>query len=551
MIFTTKAMFDLFKKKPANLKDDTLSGLTVAFALVPEAIAFSMIIQVNPLIGLWAAIFMGFITAAFGGRPGMISGATGAIAVVLIPVIAMGKKYALDHGLEIEPIKLAEQFMFITLILAGCLQIIVGILRLGRFIRLVPHPVMMGFVNGLAIVIGLSQITSFKNKTGVDEAGANDYAWMQGSELFTMVALVLLTMAIIHFLPRFTKAIPSSLAAIIVVGLLGYFSFVDTKTVGDILVEADPNSKGMLSGGFPVIANFSHVLDIGIWEIIKMVGAVAVIVCAVGLIESLMTLQLIDEITETRGQGNRECLAQGSANVLSGMFGGMGGCAMIGQSLINIKSGGRGRLSGIVAAVGLLIFVMFAGKMIVQIPIAALTGVMFMVVIGTFEWSTFKTFGKVPLTDIFVILLVTVVTVFVDLAVAVLAGVIVSALIFAWKSSKHVFVHVEKESENEKIYSVDGLIYFGSVKDFSEKFQASSDAQNIVIDFEKARICDLSAIEALNALSERYKKSGKNLRLRHLSPDCRASLKKAGNLADIEVLPDDPNYSVANLRAES
>lgn len=544
-------MFDLFRKKPTNLKDDTLSGLTVAFALVPEAIAFSMIIQVNPLIGLWAAIFMGFITAAFGGRPGMISGATGAIAVVLIPIIAMGKEYAIKNGIEIEPIKLAEQFMFVTLILAGCLQVIVGVLKLGRFIRLVPHPVMMGFVNGLAIVIGLAQITSFKNKIGTDDLGKGIYEWMQGNELFTMIGLVLLTMGIIHFLPKFTKAIPSSLAAILVVGLLGYFQVFDTKTVGDILKEADPASKGMLSGSFPTIANFSHILDIGIWEVLQMVGGVAVIVCAVGLIESLMTLQLIDEITETRGQGNRECLAQGSANMLSGLFGGMGGCAMIGQSLINIKSGGRGRLSGIVAALSLLVFVMFAGKIIVQIPIAALTGVMFMVVIGTFEWATFKTFGKVPLTDIFVILLVTIVTVYIDLAIAVLAGVVASALIFAWKSSRHVFVHVEKETENEKIYSVEGLIYFGSVKEFAEHFQASSDTANIVIDFENARICDLSAIEAINAMSERYKNAGKNLRLRHLSSDCRATLKRAGNLADIEVLPDDPDYSVASLRADT
>ena len=540
-------MFQLFSKKNGNLKDDTLSGLTVAFALVPEAIAFSMIIQVNPLIGLWAAIFMGLITAIFGGRPGMISGATGAIAVVLIPVIEAGKAYAIKEGIDAKPIDVAQQFMFLTLILAGCLQLIVGLLKLGRFIRLVPHPVMMGFVNGLAIVIGKAQLTSFQNKVVNESTGEVSNPWMDGNELMIMIGLVLLTMAIIQYLPKLTKAIPSSLAAILVVGLLGYFQVFDTKTVGDILKEASGSSE--LSSSLPWIDNFNFVFDLSWWTIIKMVGGTAVIVCAVGLIESLMTLQLIDEITETRGQGNRECLAQGSANILSGMFGGMGGCAMIGQSLINIKSGGRGRTSGVVAALGLFVFVMFAGALIVQIPIAALTGVMFMVVIGTFEWSTFKTFGKVPLSDIFVIILVTVVTVFVDLAIAVLAGVIASALIFAWKSSKHVFVSVEQETEDEKIYSVEGLLHFGSVKEFSEHFSASSDTQNIVIDFEKARICDLSAIEAMNAMAERYRNAGKNLRLRHLSPDCQKTLKRAGNLANIEVLPDDPDYTVASLRA--
>ena len=540
-------MFQLFSKKNGNLKDDTLSGLTVAFALVPEAIAFSMIIQVNPLIGLWAAIFMGLITAIFGGRPGMISGATGAIAVVLIPVIEAGKAYAIKEGIDAKPIDVAQQFMFLTLILAGCLQLIVGLLKLGRFIRLVPHPVMMGFVNGLAIVIGKAQLTSFQNKVVNESTGEVSNPWMDGNELMIMIGLVLLTMAIIQYLPKLTKAIPSSLAAILVVGLLGYFQVFDTKTVGDILKEASGSSE--LSSSLPWIDNFNFVFDLSWWTIIKMVGGTAVIVCAVGLIQSLMTLQLIDEITETRGQGNRECLAQGSANILSGMFGGMGGCAMIGQSLINIKSGGRGRTSGVVAALGLFVFVMFAGALIVQIPIAALTGVMFMVVIGTFEWSTFKTFGKVPLSDIFVIILVTVVTVFVDLAIAVLAGVIASALIFAWKSSKHVFVSVEQETEDEKIYSVEGLLHFGSVKEFSEHFSASSDTQNIVIDFEKARICDLSAIEAMNAMAERYRNAGKNLRLRHLSPDCQKTLKRAGNLANIEVLPDDPDYTVASLRA--
>ncbi|MGB0992136.1 MAG: SulP family inorganic anion transporter [Akkermansiaceae bacterium] len=539
-------MFHLFTKKRGNLKDDTLSGLTVAFALVPEAIAFSMIIKVNPLIGLWAAVFMGFITAAFGGRPGMISGATGAIAVVLVPIIDKGRELGLEHNIA----NLGEQFMYLTIILAGCMQVIIGLLKLGRFIRLVPHPVMMGFVNGLAIVIGKAQIASFKNKTGIDEqTGKVTDEWMVGSELGTMVGLVLLTMAIIHFLPKLTKAIPSSLAAILVVGLLGYFGVVDSKTVGDILTEA--GGDGSLSGEFPGIANLSGLTEFGFWNCVRLVGVTAILVCLVGLIESLMTLQLIDELTETRGKGNRECLAQGSANFLSGLFGGMGGCAMIGQSLINIKSGGRGRTSGIVGALALMLFVMVAGGVIVKIPIAALTGVMFMVVIGTFEWATFKTFGKAPKSEIFIILLVTVVTVVADLAIAVIAGVIASALVFAWESSKHVTVTVLKDEEDERIYGLEGLLYFGSVREFSDKFQAKSDAKNVVIDFGEARVCDLSGLEAINALGERYRNAGKVLHVRHLSPDCQKMLENAGTLVDIEVLPDDPHYTVASLKKKS
>ncbi|MEM0968455.1 MAG: SulP family inorganic anion transporter [Verrucomicrobiota bacterium] len=512
-----------------QLKNDLLSGLTVALALVPEAIAFSFAAGVDPLVGLWAAVFMGFITAAWGGRPGMISGATGAIAVVA------GK--AVLHGDAIEP-GLGLQYLFAVIMLAGVIQIVFGLLKLGRLLRLVPHPVMIGFVNGLAIVILMAQFPSFRDL----ESGG----WLQGSALVTMLGLVLLTMGIIHYLPRVTTIIPSSLAAILIVGLIAFFAFPGSATVSNVLAQAAGNPEGKLSGSFPLPAWPSGIDWGSEWPfLLKM----AFLVAMVGIIESLMTLQLIDDITDTRGQGNRECLAQGAANFLSGWFGGMGGCAMIGQSLINIKSGGRGRASGIAAAVALAIFIVWGGPAIEKIPIAALVGVMFMVVIGTFEWSSLKTIGKVPAEDVFVIIVVTLITVFMhDLATAVFVGVILSALVFAWKSSRHVFVRVEKESRTEKIYSLEGMLYFGSVREFSEHFQAKSDVPNIVIDFGGARVCDMSAMEALHALAERYREAGKHLRLRHLSPDCRRMLKKAGTIVDVEILPDDPAYTVANLR---
>ncbi len=525
-------MFDLFRSKDSNPKDDVLSGLTVALALVPEAIAFAFAAGVDPLVGLWAAVFMGFITATCGGRPGMISGATGAIAVVAGKAVQHGD--SLGEGLGL-------QYLFVVIMVAGIIQVLFGVLRLGRFIRLVPHPVMIGFVNGLAIVILMAQFPSFRNlQTG---------EWLSGQPLLIMVGLVALTMVIIQFLPKLTKAVPSSLIAIIAVGGLSYLFFKDTATVSDVLAKAPGNPDGKLSGSFPIPALPTGIAWGSEWGFILKT---AFIVAMVGIIESLMTLQLIDEITETRGQGNRECVAQGGANFLSGLFGGMGGCAMIGQSLINIKSGGRGRLSGISAAVALAIFIMAAGPVIEIIPIAALVGVMFMVVIGTFEWSSLKTFGKVPLSEIIVIVAVTLVTVVLhDLATAVFIGIILSALVFAWESSKHVFVTIEKDSEDERIYSLQGLLYFGSVREFTDKFQARSDVKNIVIDFGHTRVCDMSGLEAINALADRYRKAGKNLRLRHLSPDCRAMLKKAGTMVNVEVLPDDPRYTVANMRRDT
>ena len=523
---------EFLDKERGNLRHDVLSGLTVALALVPEAIAFAFAAGVDPLVGLWAAVFMGFITAAFGGRPGMISGATGAIAVVA------GK--AVQHGDSLGA-GLGMQYLFAVIMLAGMIQILFGVFKLGRFIRLVPYPVMIGFVNGLAIVILMAQFPSFRDPATGE--------WLSGSPLAIMIGLVMLTMAVIHFLPRLTKAVPSSLVAIVGVGLLAFFLFKDTATVSDVLAQAEGNPEGKLKGSFPVPAWPGGIDWANEWTFLLKT---AFIVAMVGIIESLMTLQLIDEITETRGHGNRECMAQGVANFLSGWFGGMGGCAMIGQSLINIKSGGRGRTSGIVAALALAFFIMAGGPVIEKIPIAALVGVMFMVVIGTFEWSSLRTFGRVPWTDVLVILTVTLVTVFLhDLATAVFIGIIVSALVFAWESSRHVHVRVESETANERVYSLDGLLYFGSVREFSEKFQARSDVSNVVIDFARARVCDLSAIEAINALTERYRKAGKTLRLRHLSPDCRRMLARADSLIDIEVAEDDPEYLVARISPRS
>ncbi len=518
-------MFDLASKKRGNWKDDILSGLTVSLALVPEAIAFAFAAGVPPLVGLWAAVFMGFITSAAGGRPGMISGATGAIAVVVGQVIVYGEGQGEGQGL---------QYLFATIMMAGVIQIVFGILKLGRLIRLVPHPVMMGFVNGLAIVILVAQFGSFQTQAG---------DWLPQDPMVMMVGLAALTMLIIQFLPKLTKVVPSTLVAIVAVGLLNYF-WAGSKTVSDVLFEG--TGSGVLSGAFPMPA-----LPVDVvwnWANFKMIGGVAFTVAMVGIIESLMTLQLIDDLTETRGRGNRECIAQGGANFLSGLFGGMGGCAMIGQSLINIKSGGRGRTSGIVAALALAFFIMVGGSVIGQIPIAALAGVMFMVVIGTFEWATFKTFGRVPVSEIFVILAVTLITVFMhNLALAVLAGVILSALVFAWESAKHVRLFPQDVEDGVRVYNLHGLLFFGSVREFSQRLVPARDPDEVIIDFKDAKVCDFSSLEALNVLTERYKKSGKRVRLRHLSRECQKMLKDAGTLVEIEVAEDDPDYQLARL----
>jgi SulP family sulfate permease len=524
-------IFNLFTKKNGNWKDDTLSGLTVALALVPEAIAFSFIAGVDPIVGLWSAVFLAIITSSFGGRPGMISGATGAIAVVVAKAVEMGNSAGLERGIE----DLGMQYLFATLVLAGVIQALVGAFKLGRFIRLVPYPVMIGFVNGLAILILFSQFESFRTADG---------SWLQGEALYVMGGLALLTMAVIQYFPKITNALPSILVAIIGVSLLSYFNVFDTKTVADVLFEGTGSSQ--LQASLPNLLWPNDIL----WTVdtVILIFGIAITVAMVGLIESLMTMQLIDDMTETRGHGDRECFAQGSANLLSGMFGGMGGCAMIGQSLINIKSGGRGRTSGIVAALTLTMLIMVGGPIISQIPIAALVGVMLMVVIGTFEWATFRTVGKVPAAEIFVILVVTLVTVVMhNLALAVFAGVIVSALVFAWESAQHVRLNPLDREDGTRVYNLQGMLYFGSVREFAERLSPSDDPDEVIIDFKDARVVDFSSLDALNSITERYRKAGKRLRLRHLSPECQKMITTAGSLVVVEVAEDDPHYSVTKI----
>ncbi len=494
-----------------DYKIEVLSGLTVALALIPEAIAFALIAGLSPLTGLYAAFTMGLITSVLGGRPGMISGATGAIAVVITAL-------AISHGVE---------YIFATVVLAGIIQIAAGALRLGKFIRLVPHPVMFGFVNGLAIVIFLSQLDQFKMADG-----AGSLQWMQGTPLFVMAGLVLLTILIILGLPKLTKAIPASLTAIIVVSGIVIGFNVDTKTVGDI---------ASIQGGFPPF----HIPGLPFtFETLQIIFPYALIVAGVGLIESLLTLNLIDEITETRGRGNKECVAQGTANVVTGLFSGMGGCAMIGQSLINISSGARARLSGIVASVMLLVFIMFGAGLIERLPMAALTGLMIMVAIGTFEWASLKIFNKMPKTDVLVMVLVALITVLLhNLALAVLIGVIIAALVFAWENAKRIRARKYVDKNGVKHYEIFGPLFFGSISAFNEKFDILNDPAEVVIDFSESRVVDMSGIEALNKITERYHKVGKKLHLKHLSSDCRQLLKNANDIIDVNIV-EDPTYKV-------
>ncbi|MEM7673932.1 MAG: SulP family inorganic anion transporter [Verrucomicrobiota bacterium] len=508
-------MIQLIFRKYGNrayLKDDVLSGLTVALALVPEAVAFAFVAGVEPLVGLYAAFMVGLIASIAGGRPGMISGATGALAVVVVSLVA-------THGLE---------YLFATVVLCGVLQITAGLFRLGKFIRLVPHSVMFGFVNGLAIVIFQSQLESFKL---LNEAG--EKVWMQGGELGLMLGLVVLTMAIIQFLPKLTKALPSSLVAIVVTSGLVIGFGLDTPAVGDV---------ASVAGGFPAF----HAPDVPFnLETLSIIWPFALTMASVGLIESLMTLTLIDELTETRGKGNRECIGQGLANLATGFFGGMGGCAMIGQSMINIRSGGRTRLSGISAALFLLLFILFIPNYIEKIPIAALVGVMFMVVIGTFEWTSFRILSKIPKVDAFVLVMVSLITVLLhNLALAVVAGVIVSALAYAWESATHLRAEVTKDEQGIKHYDLFGPLFFGSVKSFQDVFKPAEDPDEVIIDFKNSRVWDHSGIEAINSLTERYRKTGTKLHLRHLSEECRQLLDKAGSMIEVNIM-EDPKYHVA------
>ena len=498
-------LFDFSQE--VNYKTEILSGITVALALVPEAIAFALIAGLSPLTGLYAAFMMGLVTSILGGRPGMISGATGAVAVVIVSL-------AQQHGVE---------YVFAAVVLAGLLQIGTGMLRLGKLMRLVPHPVIFGFVNGLAIIIFLSQLDQFKSADG---------NWLSGATMYLFVGLVLLTMLVIWGLPKISKVVPASLVAILLVFGLVLFFGIETRTIGDI---------ASIKGGFPPF----HIPEVPMsLETLQIIFPYAAIVAGVGLIESLLTLNIVDEITETRGRGNKEAVAQGTANILSGVFSGMGGCAMIGQSLINTSNGARARLSGIVAALMLLVFIMFGADLIEQVPMAALTGLMIMVALGTFEWASLRTFRRMPKSDVLVMVLVTLVTVFLhNLALAVLVGVIIAALVFAWDNAKRIRARKYIDDEGVKHYEIYGPLFFGSVTLFNEKFDVLSDPDEVVIDFKESRVVDMSAIEALNKITERYLKVGKKVHLKHLSSDCKRLLKNADEIIEVNVM-EDPTYKV-------
>jgi SulP family sulfate permease len=496
---------------PSHVKTNLLSGLTVALALVPEAIAFALVAHVSPLTGLYAAVLVSFITSSFGGRPGMISGAAGALAVVMVALVV-------QHGV---------QYLFAAIVLMGVLQILFALARLGKFIRMVPYPVMLGFVNGLAIVIFVAQFEHFK------VPGAGGVHWMSGTQLWVMLGLVALTMAIIYVTPRITKAVPATLVGIVVVAVLARVLGIDTKTVGEL---------GSIAGGLPSF----QVPDVPFnLETLRIVFPYSLVLAAVGLIETLLTLTLIDEITDTRGQPNRESMAQGAANIVTALFGGMGGCAMIGQSMINVGNGATGRLSGIAASLFLLSFILFGSNVIEQIPLAALIGVMFVVCEKTFEWGTFRLFGKVPRADALVVVLVAGVTLAFNLATAVVVGVIVSALVFAWQHAKQIRVSASVDAQGWKVYELEGTLFFASVAGFQELFAPREDPQDVVVEFRRARVADHSAIQAIDALAERYRNAGKRLHLRHLSPDCRQLLERAKDMIEVS-LPEDPRYRVAD-----
>ena len=503
-----------------NPRADLLAGMTGALALVPEAVAFAFVAGVAPMVGLYAAFMMGPLTSILGGRPGMISGATGATAVVMVSLVA-------TNGVE---------YLFAAVILAGVLQISAGVFKLGKFIRLAPHPVMLGFVNGLAIVIFLAQPEQCKVE---DATGAS--VWMGGSLLAIMLVLIAVTMAIMHFLPKLTTAVPAGLVAIVSVTLAVIALDLDTRTVIDFVREMVPEDQAAtisLDGDLPAFGIPSVPFNI---ETPRIILPFAFLIAAIGLIESLLTLTLIDEITETRGQRNRECVGQGIANTTTGFFGGMGGCAMIGQSMINIKSGGRGRLSGVTAALVLLALILVGARVIEIIPLAALVGVMFMVVLSTFEWSSLRILGKIPVTDALIIVLVSAITVIFDLAIAVIVGVIASALVFAWKNAQHIHVDTYHDDHGYKVYDLRGPVYFGSIANFKDLFDPQGDPEHVVIEFKHSRISDHSGIEALDSLAERYASLGKRLHLRHLSPECRQLLHRAGDMCEINVL-EDPHH---------
>jgi SulP family sulfate permease len=501
-----------FAQYKHNAKNEILAGLTTALALVPEVVAFALLAHISPLVGIGSACLICLITSMFGGRPGMISGAAGSVAVVIVSLVV-------QHGVE---------YLFAAVLLMGLLQVGIGLLRFGKFIRLVPQPVVFGFVNGLALIIFMAQLEQFKVR---DAAGATH--WLSGAPLALMLGLVALTMAIVYLLPRLTKAVPASLTAIILVSALVILGGLETKSVGDI---------ASIAGGLPKL----HLPQVPLqWHTLVIVFPYALIMALVGLTESLLTLTVVDEMTDTRGRSNQECVAQGLANISSGLCGGMGGCAMIGQTMVNLESRGRGRLSGVVAALALALFVVAGSSLIERLPLAALVGVMFMVVIGTFEWASLRILRRMPRTDVLVMLLVTLVTaISQNLALAVLLGVVVSALAFAWENAKRIRARKYVDAQGVKHYEIYGPLFFGSVQAFTEKFDVPADPTKVIIDFRESRVADMSGIDALHKLTERYQRLGKTLHLRHLSPNCRQLLRNAGALIEVNIL-DDPEYRVA------
>ncbi|MCI2230091.1 SulP family inorganic anion transporter [Polaribacter sp. MSW13] len=538
-------MTDFIRKIIPNAKDDVLAGITVSLAMIPEVVAFAFVAQIDPLVALSGAFIIGLITAIFGGRPGLISGAAGAVAVIFVSMIAEGHTKGMLFDTPVD--NMGYFYLLACVILMGIIQIFAGVFKLGRFVRLIPHPVMLGFVNGLAIVIFWAQVKMFSHKTlQVSAEGVKQYVstFMQGTELYIMLGLVALTMGIIWLLPKITKKIPASLTAILITTLIVVFSGLEVSTVGSYIIEGGGTG---LKGEFPtpnleLWQNLPFNLDT-----LTFILPFAFLAASVGLIESLMTMNLVDELTETRGNGNRECVAQGAGNIVSGLFGGTGGCGMIGQTVININAGGRGRLSGVMMALTLLTFILFTDKLIEQVPIAALVGVMFMMVIETFAWSSFRILKKIPKSDAFVLIIVSTVTVIFDLAIAVFVGVIISALVFAWENAKKIRARKRFKEDGTKIYEIWGPLFFGSISAFNEKFDVKNDPENVEIDFVEARVSDHSAIEAIFGLVEKYQAAGKKITLKHLSEDCKLLLYKSSPIFKDIIIEDidDPRYHLA------
>ena len=538
-------MTEFIRKITGNVKDDVLAGITVSLAMIPEVVAFAFVAQIDPLVALSGAFIIGLITAIFGGRPGLISGAAGAVAVIFVTMISDGHTKGMLFDQPVD--NMGYFYLLACVILMGVIQVFAGVFKLGKFVRLIPHSVMMGFVNGLAIVIFWAQIKMFTHKTlSVSAEGVKEYVstFMQGTELLIMIGLVALTMLVIWGLPKITKKIPASLTAILITTFIVVVSGLDVSTVGSYIIEGGGTG---LKGEFPT-PNKELWQNLPFnFDTLSFILPYAFLAASVGLIESLMTMNLVDELTETRGNGNRECVAQGAGNIISGLFGGTGGCGMIGQTVVNIKAGGRGRLSGVMMAITLLTFILFTDKLIEQVPIAALIGVMFMMVVETFAWSSFRIIKKIPKSDAFVLIIVSTVTVIFDLAIAVFVGVIISALTFAWENAKKIRARKRVKEDGTKIYEIWGPLFFGSISAFNEKFDVKNDPEKVEIDFVESRVSDHSAIEAISALVEKYQAVGKKVTLKHLSEDCKILLYKANPIFTgvIEEAVDDPRYHLA------